>query len=90
MPSPGWDSLVLQASVATRRRKRRRRQRRMLWLLTVVTTAVLAVIAVFIMHISKVPTMQARRAVRGDADGQPRERLRRRTGPSRPSTTGTR
>ena len=55
-PSPGWDSLVRQASVAARRRKRRRRQRRMLWLLTVATTAVLVVIAVFIMHISKVPT----------------------------------
>jgi hypothetical protein len=55
-PSPGWDSLVRQASVAARRRKRRRRQRRMLWLLTVVTTGVLVVIAVFIMDISKVPT----------------------------------
>jgi hypothetical protein len=55
-PSPGWDSLVLQASVAARRRKRRRRQRRMLWLLTVVTSGVLAVIAAFIVHISKVPT----------------------------------
>jgi len=55
-PSPGWDSLVLQASVAARRRKRRRRARRMLWLLTVVTSGVLAVIAVFIMDISKVPT----------------------------------
>jgi hypothetical protein len=56
MPSPGWDSLILQASVATRRRKRRRRARRMLWLLTVVTSGVLAVIAAFIVHISKVPT----------------------------------
>jgi hypothetical protein len=56
MPSPGWDSLILQASVATRRRKRRRRARRMLWLLTVVTSGVLAVIAVFIVHISKVST----------------------------------
>jgi hypothetical protein len=56
MPSPGWDSLVLQASVATRRRKRRRRARRMLWLLTVVTSGVLAVIAAFIVHISKIPT----------------------------------
>ena len=56
MPSPGWDSLILQASVATRRRKRRRRARRMLWLLTVVTSGVLAVIAVFIVHISKGPT----------------------------------
>jgi hypothetical protein len=56
MPSPGWDSLVLQASVATRRRKRRRRARRMLWLLTVVTSGALAVIAAFIVHISKIPT----------------------------------
>ena len=56
MPSPGWDSLILQASVATRRRKRRRRARRMLWLLTVVTSGVLAVIAAFIVHISKIPT----------------------------------
>jgi hypothetical protein len=55
-PSPGWDSLVRQASVAARRRKRRRRQRRMLWLLTAATTAVLVVIAVFIMDISKVST----------------------------------
>src|SRR5690242_3991976 len=55
-PSPGWDLLVRQASVAARRRRRRRRQRRMLWLLTGVTTAVLVVIAAFIMHISKVPT----------------------------------
>jgi len=55
-PSPGWDSLVLQASVATRRRKRRRRARRMLWLLTVVTSGALAVIAAFIVHISKIPT----------------------------------
>src|SRR6266487_759345 len=53
-PSPGWDSLVLQASVATRRRKRRRRARRMLWLLAVVTSGVLAVIAAFVVHISKV------------------------------------
>src|SRR5580704_19357050 len=56
MPSPGWDSLILQASVATRRRKRRRRARRMLWLLTVVTSGVLAVIAAFIVHISKIST----------------------------------
>jgi hypothetical protein len=55
-PSPGWDSLVRQASVAARRRKRRRRQRRMLWVLTGATTAVLVVIALFIMHISKIPT----------------------------------
>src|SRR5947208_16547285 len=55
-PSPGWDLLVRQASVAARRRRRRRRQRRMLWLLTGATTAVLVVIALFIMHISKVPT----------------------------------
>src|SRR5207244_11554243 len=55
-PSPGWDSLVLQASVATRRRKRRRRARRMLWLLTVVTSGVLAVIAAFIVQISKIST----------------------------------
>jgi hypothetical protein len=55
-PSPGWDSLVRQASVAARRRRRRRFQRRMLWLLTVVTSAALAAIAVFIVHISKVPT----------------------------------
>jgi hypothetical protein len=61
MPSPGWDSLILQASVATRRRKRRRRARRMLWLLTVVTSGVLAVITAFIVHISKVP-MAARPA----------------------------
>jgi hypothetical protein len=54
-PSPGWDSLVRQASVAARRRRRRRRQRRMLWVLTCTTTAVLVVIALFIMHISKVP-----------------------------------
>src|SRR5437773_11676949 len=54
-PSPGWDLLVRQASVAARRRKRRRRQRRMLWLLTAATTAVLVVIAVFIMDISKGP-----------------------------------
>src|SRR3954453_22787254 len=55
-PSPGWDLLVRQASVAARRRRRRRGQRRMLWLLTGATTAVLVVIAMFIMHISKVPT----------------------------------
>src|SRR6266496_585564 len=55
-PSPGWDLLVRQASVAVRRRRRRRRQRRMLWLLTGATTAVLVAIALFIMHISKVPT----------------------------------
>jgi hypothetical protein len=56
MPSPRWDTLILQASVSTRRRKRRRRARRMLWLLTVVTSGVLAVIAAFIVQISKVPT----------------------------------
>jgi hypothetical protein len=56
MPSPGWDSLVRQTRIATRRRKRRRRQRRMLWLLTVVTTGALAVIAVLIMDMSRLPT----------------------------------
>jgi hypothetical protein len=56
MPSPRWDTLILQASVSTRRRKRRRRARRMLWLLTVVTSGVLAVIAAFIVQIAKVPT----------------------------------
>src|ERR1700749_5150415 len=55
-PSPGWDLLVRQASVAARRRRRRRRQRRMLWLLTGPTTAVLVGIAAFVIHISKVPT----------------------------------
>jgi hypothetical protein len=56
MPSPGWDALVRETSVAARRRKRRRLQRRMLWLLTLVTSGALAVIALFIMDIAKVPT----------------------------------
>jgi hypothetical protein len=55
MPTPGWDALVRETSVAARRRKRRRRQRRMLWLLTVITSAALAVIAVLVMDIAKVP-----------------------------------
>src|SRR6516165_8090700 len=55
-PSPGWDSLVLQTRVATRRRKRRRRQRRMLWLLALATTAVLVVIGSFVVRISKIHT----------------------------------
>jgi len=56
MPSPGWDALVRETSVAARRRKRRRLQRRMLWLLTLVTSAALVVIALFIVDIAKVPT----------------------------------
>jgi hypothetical protein len=56
MPSPGWDSLVREVSIAARRRRRRRFQRRMLWLLTVVTSAVLAVLALFVLRISKTPT----------------------------------
>ena len=56
MPSPGWDALVRETSIAARRRKRRRLQRRMLWLLTLVTSGALAVIALFIMDIAKVPT----------------------------------
>jgi hypothetical protein len=55
-PTPGWDALVRETSIAARRRKRRRFQRRMLWLLTCVTSAALLVIAVLIMDISKVPT----------------------------------
>ena len=60
-PSPGWNSLVLEARearVTARRRRRRRLQRGMLWLLTVVTTAVLVVIAGFVMRISKVQTVR--------------------------------
>jgi hypothetical protein len=57
MPSPGWDSLVREASISARRRKRRRRQRRMLWLLTGATTVVLLVLAWFVKDISKVPTV---------------------------------
>lgn len=56
MPTPGWDALVRETSIAARRRKRRRLQRRMLWLLTCVTSAVLLVIAVLVVDISKVPT----------------------------------
>ena len=56
MPSPGWDRLVRETSIAARRRRRRRLQRRMLWLLTLVTSGALVVIAVFIMDIAKVPT----------------------------------
>ena len=55
MPSPGWDTLVREASIAARRRRRRRFQRRMLWLLTGATTAVLVVIGLFIENISRVP-----------------------------------
>jgi hypothetical protein len=55
-PTPGWDALVREASIAARRRRRRRFQRRMLWLLTCFTSAALAVIVVFVMDISKVPT----------------------------------
>src|SRR2546421_539753 len=68
-PSPGWDSLVRQASVTARRRRRRRFQRRMLWLLTVVTSAALAAIAVFIVHISKVPTAALSAAARTVSHG---------------------
>ncbi len=59
MLSPGWDTVVREASAEARRRRRRRRQQRarlMLWLLTCVTTAVLVVIGLFIMDIAKVPT----------------------------------
>src|SRR5581483_11392375 len=56
MPSPGWDALVRETSVAARRRKRRRLQRRMLWLLTLVTSGALVVIALLIMDIAKLPT----------------------------------
>jgi hypothetical protein len=56
MPSPGWDKLVREASIAARHRRRRRFQRRMLWLLTGATTAVLVVIGLFIQNISRVPT----------------------------------
>jgi hypothetical protein len=56
MPTPGWDALVRETSVAARRRKRRRLQRRMLWLLTLATSAALAVIAVLIVDIARVPT----------------------------------
>jgi hypothetical protein len=56
MPTPGWDALVRETSIAARRRKRRRLQRRMLWLLTVITSAALAVIAVLIMDLARVPT----------------------------------
>jgi hypothetical protein len=55
MPSPGWDTLVREATIAARRRRRRRFQRRMLWLLTGATTAVLVVIGLFIQNISRVP-----------------------------------
>src|ERR1700758_1139425 len=46
-PSPGWNSLVLEARrarVVARRRRRRRVQLGMLWLLTVATSAVLGVL----------------------------------------------
>ena len=56
MPSPGWDTVVRETSIAARRRRRRRFQRRMLWLLTGVTSVALLVIALFIVHIAKVPT----------------------------------
>jgi hypothetical protein len=56
MPSPGWDTVVRETSIAARRRRRRRFQRRMLWLLTLVTSGVLVVIALFIVNIAKVPT----------------------------------
>jgi hypothetical protein len=58
-PSPGWNSLVLearQARVTARRRRRRRLQRWMLSLLALATTAVLVVIGLFIMRISKIQT----------------------------------
>src|SRR5215469_1808149 len=60
-PSPGWDSLVIEARrarVVARRRRRRRLRRGMLWLLTVATTGVLVVIALFIMRISKIQTVR--------------------------------
>jgi hypothetical protein len=56
MPSPGWDTVVRETSIAARRRRRRRFQRRMLWLLTGVTSVALLVIAMFIVDIAKVPT----------------------------------
>jgi hypothetical protein len=56
MPSPGWDTVVRETSIAARRRRRRRFQRRMLWLLTLVTSGALLVIALFIVDIAKVPT----------------------------------
>lgn len=56
MPSPGWDTVVRETSIAARRRRRRRFQRRMLWLLTLVTSGALVVIALFIVDIAKVPT----------------------------------
>jgi hypothetical protein len=56
MPSPGWDTVVRETSIAARRRRRRRFQRRMLWLLTGVTSVALLVIALFVVDIAKVPT----------------------------------
>ncbi|HEX5303683.1 MAG TPA: hypothetical protein VFW50_42490 [Streptosporangiaceae bacterium] len=56
MPSPGWDTVVRETSIAARRRRRRRFQRWMLWLLTLATSGVLLVIALFIVDIAKVPT----------------------------------
>jgi hypothetical protein len=56
MPSPGWDTVLRETSIAARRRRRRRFQRRMLWLLTGVTSVALLVIALFIVNIAKVPT----------------------------------
>jgi hypothetical protein len=56
MPSPGWDTVVRETTIAARRRRRRRFQRRMLWLLTGVTSVALLVIALFIVDIAKIPT----------------------------------
>jgi len=83
MPSPGWDSLIRQASASARRRKRRRRQRRMLWLLTFATTAALVVIALFVKDIARVPTVarsaalsaSARTIGRGTPSGAARHRV---------------
>src|ERR1700759_2880735 len=58
-PSPGWNSLGLearQARVTARRRRPRRLPRWRLSLLALATTAVLVVIGLFIMRISKIHT----------------------------------
>lgn len=67
MPSPGWDALVRETRIATRRRKRRRRQRWMLGLLTLVTTGVLVVIGLFVVRISKIQTAASPAALSGSA-----------------------
>jgi hypothetical protein len=94
-PSPGWDTVMRETSIAARRRRRRRLQRRMLWLLTLVTSAALAVIALFIVDIAKVPTKVKPAALsaslhdraHGTASASPKGTHRPKPRPSRTTVT---